>query len=164
MAQRELTRREQLRFAEEAARIRYRNGRPTPFPPETLLEARRSVDIGDDLWRVYNVVHEHLMQGGDSGRSARGRSPAKPCHSRDLRECPNQHGPVATGPALDPQSRRVQTTNPQRLVRVTLPYIDGARHPNTFAACGSRPAIVRLTSPAMAREVRSHHAEDGAEI
>ena len=39
--------------------------------------------------------------------------------------CTNQHGPVATGPALDPQSRRVQTTNPQQLVRVTLPCIDG---------------------------------------
>jgi hypothetical protein len=81
MAQRELTRLEQLRFAEEAARIRYGNGRPTPFPPETLFEARRSVDIGDDLWRVYNV-HERLMQGGDSGRSTRGRS----LRSRAIRE------------------------------------------------------------------------------
>jgi hypothetical protein len=56
MAHHELTRSEQLRFAEQAALIRYRNGRPTPFPPETLLETRRSVDIGDDLWRIYNVV------------------------------------------------------------------------------------------------------------
>lgn len=73
MARRELTRAEQIRFAERAALIRYRQGRTAPFPPETLLETRRTVDIGDDLWRVYNVVHEHLMCGGDSGLTTNGR-------------------------------------------------------------------------------------------
>jgi hypothetical protein len=73
MAQRELTRAEQIRFAESAALIRYRQGRSAPFPPETLLEARRSVDEGDDLWRVYNVVHEHLLRGGDTGITSNGR-------------------------------------------------------------------------------------------
>ena len=73
MARTELTRAEQLRFAENAALIRYRNGRTAPFTPEILLTPRRHADVGPDLWRVYNVVHEHLMFGGDAGHTAAGR-------------------------------------------------------------------------------------------
>ena len=74
MARRELTRAEQLRFAENAALIRYCNGRAAPYPAETLLKPRRPDDVGPDLWHVYNVVHEHLMTGGDAGRTASGRN------------------------------------------------------------------------------------------
>ena len=73
MARTELGRAEQLRFAEQAALVRYHNGRGAPFALETLLQPRRHADVGPDLWRVYNVVHEHLMFGGDAGRTAAGR-------------------------------------------------------------------------------------------
>lgn len=38
-----------------------------PLPhlkPEQLLEARRSEDKGDDLFRVYNVIQENITKGG----------------------------------------------------------------------------------------------------
>jgi hypothetical protein len=49
------------------------DGRTAPFASETLLEPRRHADVGPDLWRVYNVIYEHLMVGGDAGRTAAGR-------------------------------------------------------------------------------------------
>src|SRR5262249_42553830 len=74
MARRELTRAEQLRFAEQALEIRYCQGHRAPFMPDVILAPRRPADLGNDLWHVYNVVQEHLMQGGDAGRTVTGRS------------------------------------------------------------------------------------------
>jgi hypothetical protein len=41
--------------------------------PAQLLACRRSEDLGDDLWRVYNRCQEHLLRGGLSRRSITGR-------------------------------------------------------------------------------------------
>jgi len=38
-----------------------------------LLRARRAADAGSDLWSVYNVVQENLIQGGVLKRAAGGR-------------------------------------------------------------------------------------------
>lgn len=34
-----------------------------PFNPKRLLETRRPVDQGTDLWSVYNVIQENLLRG-----------------------------------------------------------------------------------------------------
>ena len=41
--------------------------------PAQLLACRRSEDVGDDLWHVYNRCREHLLRGGLSRRSITGR-------------------------------------------------------------------------------------------
>ncbi len=41
--------------------------------PGQLLEARRELDQGNDLWRVYNVVQENMMRGGLTYLNQRGR-------------------------------------------------------------------------------------------
>jgi len=61
-------------FAEEALRIRYREGEHVPYSAGRLLEARRDVDHGDDVWHVYNVVQENMMRGGIAGTSPKGRA------------------------------------------------------------------------------------------
>jgi hypothetical protein len=72
MAATKLSERGRLEFAEAAMRIRYPDGGPNILPPR-LLEARRVPDVGDDLWRVYNVVQENVMRGGIPGHSTTGR-------------------------------------------------------------------------------------------
>lgn len=71
MAATHLTDWQQYGFAEEAASIRWREA--LPVRPRQLLEARRSADQGDDLWRVFNTVQENVIRGGVSSRSATGR-------------------------------------------------------------------------------------------
>jgi len=41
--------------------------------PAQLLACRRSEDVGDDLWHVYNRCQEHLLRGGLIRRSITGR-------------------------------------------------------------------------------------------
>ena len=57
-------------FAESAHMIRFgeteQGVRPT-IQPLQLLKPRRFEDHGDDLWRVANVVQEHMLRGGDHG-------------------------------------------------------------------------------------------------
>ena len=65
---------QQLAFAEEAVRIRYREGDHVPYSAGRLLEARRSVDHGGDVWHVYNVIQENMMRGGIAGTRRKGRA------------------------------------------------------------------------------------------
>lgn len=66
---------QRLRFAEQAYNIRFQRWDAKPvFAPGRLLEARRELDQGDDLWRVYNVVQENMMRGGLAYTNQRGRS------------------------------------------------------------------------------------------
>lgn len=53
-----------LAFADQAAQIRYLDGKPNGFDPAKLLIPRRAEDVGDDAWRTLNVVQEHLLRGG----------------------------------------------------------------------------------------------------
>lgn len=71
MAATQLSDRAQLEFAEEATEIRWAGN--APIRPRQLLDARRSADVGDDLWRVFNTVQENVIRGGLSSRSASGR-------------------------------------------------------------------------------------------
>jgi hypothetical protein len=73
MAHRVLSPLERLGLAEAALAIRYPHADRLPYPAERVLEARRSGDAGDTLWQVYNVVQEHLVRGGITYQSPRGR-------------------------------------------------------------------------------------------
>jgi hypothetical protein len=73
MEQRHLFKDEQLTFAEQALRLRYPEPAQSGMQPAQLLACRRSEDVGDDLWRVYNRIQEHLLRGGLSRRSINGR-------------------------------------------------------------------------------------------
>jgi hypothetical protein len=70
-----LTESQRIRFAEQAFHIRFHRVDAKPvFEPGRLLEARRELDRGNDLWRVYNVVQENTMRGGVAYTSRRGRA------------------------------------------------------------------------------------------
>ena len=73
MEQRQLFKDEQLAFAEAALRLRFPEAAQSAMQPAQLLACRRSEDLGDDLWRVYNRCQEHLLRGGLSRRSITGR-------------------------------------------------------------------------------------------
>ena len=73
MEQRQLFKDEQLTFAEAALRLRYPEPAESGMQPAQLLVCRRCEDVGDDLWRVYNRIQEHLLRGGLSRRSTNGR-------------------------------------------------------------------------------------------
>jgi len=73
MEQRQLFKDEQLAFAEAALRLRFSEPAQSAMQPAQLLACRRSEDLGDDLWRVYNRCQEHLLRGGLSRRSITGR-------------------------------------------------------------------------------------------
>jgi hypothetical protein len=73
MEQRQLFKDEQLAFAEAALRLRFPGPAESGMQPAQLLVCRRSEDVGDDLWRVYNRCQEHLLRGGLSRRSITGR-------------------------------------------------------------------------------------------
>jgi hypothetical protein len=63
---RELEPRESVEFARHALLLRYDSVEAAPVEPETLLNARRDEDEGQDLWRVVNRVQESLERGGVS--------------------------------------------------------------------------------------------------
>lgn len=67
-----LSAREAQQFAERALRIRWASG-PAPIPAADLLAVRRTVDAGDDLWRVFNRVQENLLRAGMRTRNSAGR-------------------------------------------------------------------------------------------
>jgi hypothetical protein len=70
-----LTEPQRLRFAEQAFDIRFHRMAVKPaFDPRRLLEARREVDKGNDLWRVFNAVQENCLRGGIAYTRPQGRS------------------------------------------------------------------------------------------
>jgi hypothetical protein len=64
---------QRLSFASRALLLRYPSGQHAGMEAGQLLEARRSEDAGDDVWRVYNTVQENVIQGNQSRQSASGR-------------------------------------------------------------------------------------------
>jgi hypothetical protein len=60
---RRLSTAERLQFAKSAIEIRYDSLEECPVRPEVLLEPRRSLDYGDNLWVTLNVVHEGMLRG-----------------------------------------------------------------------------------------------------
>jgi hypothetical protein len=76
-----LTGGQQMDFAREALALRYPDPIEPPVQPAQLLERRRVADIGDDVWRTFNSLQEHVMRGGLCGRTATGRA----MHTRGIR-------------------------------------------------------------------------------
>jgi hypothetical protein len=64
---------QRLSFAGQALALRFPKDRHERMRPAQLLEARRSEDVGDDLWRVYNVIQENVIRGGVVGQTASNR-------------------------------------------------------------------------------------------
>jgi hypothetical protein len=62
-------------FAQSALTLRYGEDwrQVSPIQPDRLLDARRSEDRDQNLWRVFNRTQENLLKGGLTGRSASGR-------------------------------------------------------------------------------------------
>ena len=55
--------RDQMRsFGREAAKLRFED--PDELTVNTVLQARRTEDMGSDLWTVFNRTQENLIQGG----------------------------------------------------------------------------------------------------
>ena len=64
---------ERLGFATEAYALRFPQDRHVAMEPGQLLVPRRVEDVGNDLWRTFNVVQEAVIRGGLVRRSAAGR-------------------------------------------------------------------------------------------
>jgi len=47
-------------------RFRYRMQQPRKFNMDELLQPRRTVDVGDSLWKTFNVIQENITLGGGS--------------------------------------------------------------------------------------------------
>ena len=73
MEQRRLDRLEQLDFAAEAWALRFPKDPPEAIEASRLLVARRAEDVGNDLWRTFNVIQENVLQGGLVRRSPSNR-------------------------------------------------------------------------------------------
>ncbi len=73
MQQRRLLKEEQLRLAQGALALRYPDPEKSGLEPAQLLTCRRREDLGNDLWRLTNVIQENLLRGGLSRRSESGR-------------------------------------------------------------------------------------------
>lgn len=67
--------RESLALAEAALLLRYPTVAESPISPETLLQARRPEDEGENLWLTVNRCQEGILRGGlsDSHRDRRGK-------------------------------------------------------------------------------------------
>lgn len=80
-----LTSGEQQAFARAALALRYDNtdddGKPVAAPVDAsqVLTIRREADMGNDMWRTFNRVQEHLVRGGlgYTTRAANGRRTAR---------------------------------------------------------------------------------------
>jgi Domain of unknown function (DUF932) len=68
---------EEHAFASAALRLRYGDaveGQPlAPIDARRLMEPRRVEDVGHSLWLCLQRIQEHLLRGGQRGRSAEGR-------------------------------------------------------------------------------------------
>jgi hypothetical protein len=73
MEQRHLLKDEQVRFAEKALALRFRDPAQAGMQASQLLRCRRAQDIGDDLWRILNRCQEGLLRGGLSRWTVSGR-------------------------------------------------------------------------------------------
>jgi hypothetical protein len=60
-------------FAREALELRYGQAEASGYRWTQLLNNRREVDIGADVWRTYNTVQENLLGGGLLRRGASGK-------------------------------------------------------------------------------------------
>jgi len=64
---------ERLEFAAAALVLRFPGDHGGAMRPSELMVPQRQEDVGDDLWRVYNVIQGRLLGGGLLRRSATNR-------------------------------------------------------------------------------------------
>ena len=64
---------QRLEFAGQALAVRFPKDLPGAMEPSQLLVPRRPQDVGNDLWRTFNVIQENVLQGGLVRRSASNR-------------------------------------------------------------------------------------------
>jgi hypothetical protein len=69
-----LTDRQRTNLANKAIELRYLSRDLSPIDASTALTARRNEDEAPTLWRTFNVLQENLSQGGQDGKTARGRN------------------------------------------------------------------------------------------
>mgnify|MGYP002478018013 CR=1 FL=1 len=74
MESRELSMDEKVGFVKGAAAIRWKEGNmPSTMSIEEILNPMREGDVGDSLWKVFNVVQEKWVRGGIQYKSNGGR-------------------------------------------------------------------------------------------
>ena len=73
-------------FAKDAAVIRFGKERANSYKPQDILQARRTEDEGNVLWKVFNRVQENTVEGEIAGQTANRRA----IRSRPLRSI-NSH-------------------------------------------------------------------------
>jgi Domain of unknown function (DUF932) len=56
-----------MAYASAALQLKYEDA--APITAAQLLRPNRTADQGNSLWNTYNVVQEHLVNGGDRGRT-----------------------------------------------------------------------------------------------
>jgi hypothetical protein len=64
---------QRLDFAAAALALRFPEDREGAIRPSDVLVPQRQEDVGDDLWRVYNVIQGRVLRGGLLRRSATNR-------------------------------------------------------------------------------------------
>ena len=64
---------ERLEFAAQALAVRFPKDLEGAVEPSRFLVPRRPEDVGNDLWRTFNVLQENLLRGGIERRSASNR-------------------------------------------------------------------------------------------
>jgi hypothetical protein len=62
-----------LEFAAQALALRFPKDPEGAVDPSRFLVPRRAEDVGNDLWRTFNVLQENLLRGGIQRRSASNR-------------------------------------------------------------------------------------------
>jgi len=64
---------QRFELAAQALALRFPTDPPGAMEPSQLLVPRRAQDVGNDLWRTFNVVQENVLRGGLVRRSASNR-------------------------------------------------------------------------------------------
>jgi Domain of unknown function (DUF932) len=64
---------QRLELAAQALALRFPNDGMGAMQPSQLLVPRRTQDVGNDLWRTFNVLQENVLRGGLVRRSASNR-------------------------------------------------------------------------------------------
>lgn len=68
---------EETAFATAALTLRFgertEDQPPPPITAEQLMEARRPEALGHSMWTMFQCSQEHMMRGGQPGRSVQGR-------------------------------------------------------------------------------------------
>ena len=64
---------DRLELAHQALSLRFPNDLPGAMDPAQVLVPRRSLDVGTDLWRTFNVIQENVLRGGLARRSPANR-------------------------------------------------------------------------------------------